>query len=312
MMLHAVCLLAIAPVAIAADGGASGTNDDRWIPSLAMTLGFTSQRAEGSVDSTRQSFIPPFPTFELRPSDTGEKYLNSPHVGGAFELQSPALPIPVVRPRFFFGGEIQHLSSQRRSIAREAQPEAALIEPEGTGDFRDVELLGLGSATEIDLENIQYGARIGISFPVQVGDWQISIKPSARYLNQELLFRGIVSEGIRIGDQPVGIPTNVILLQGSEKLDVHALGPGLEIEIETGGMRSLAASVFISGGAYRVLSDTEVSFTDTTFDSAGTPNTYRGFWTSEVDDWIYRANVGMRIKWTGSRAGWLFGLGGGL
>lgn len=297
--------------ATAADDARSEWEDDRWVPSLAVSMGFTSQQIEGSVQSKRT--VIGFDIFDVRDADYNQKYLNAIHAGGLFELQTPAVPIPYVHPRIFFGGEVYNVSSQRRSIAREGDPQPILGEPEGNGPFTALELLGRGSETTVDLDNIQFGAHIGVSFPVQVGDWRISIKPSARYLRQELQFRGIVSEGRRgandMDSVSRSIPTNRILLLGSEDTILHAVGPGLEIEIEAGGVRSLAASVFISGGAYRVLSDDEVNFSMTGRDSNGTGfTTYTGIWSADIDPWVYRASLGMRIKWTGAGRGWLLGL----
>ena len=290
----------------------SSSAHDRWTPSLAVTMGFTSQRHVGSVVSMRQILFFPPATGIIRDPDADQKYLNAINVGGQLEIQTPALPIPVLRPSIFFGGEVQHVSSQRRSIARKGDPQPKLTGPDGFGPFSERELLGRGSALTSDLDNLQYGAHVGLSFPIQLGDWRLSIKPSARYLKQEVVFDGIVSQGTRGFNAdvfvPRNIPTNVILLQDSESLDIHAVGPGLEIEIATGGVRSLAASVYISGGAYRVLSDERVDMNATGSDSDGTAFIYDADWTAEIDPWIYRANIGMRFRWTGSRQGWLFGL----
>ncbi|MFP6654155.1 MAG: hypothetical protein VCB25_00910 [Myxococcota bacterium] len=305
------------PATAAEDLPGSGRKDDRWTPSLALSLGFTSQRFEGSVKSNRLITLFGGITCQSptrlcgRPSASSEKYLNTMNVSGIFEVQSPALPIPYLRPRIFFGGHVDSVSSQRRSIAREGDPQQILGVPEGLGPFTELELLGRGSETTVDSETIQFGAHVGIAFPVQIGDWQVSIKPSVRYLRQELLFGGIVSDGIR-GDGLESLarstPTNRILLLGSTTTDLHAVGPGIEIEIEAGGVRSLSASVFISGGAYRVLSDEQISFSTQVMDGNETGFTlYEGFWTADIDPWIYRANIGMRIRWTGANPGWLLG-----
>ena len=317
-------LLAIAvfvhPATAEADSSlGSGSAHDRWTPSLAVTMGFTSHRHQGAVESmSSRTNTDPFPCLFsgcniIRDPDADQKYLNAINVGGQLEIQTPALPIPVLRPSIFFGGEVQHVSSQRRSIAREGDPKPELTEPGGVGPFLEDQLLGRGSALTSDLDNLQYGAHVGLSFPIQLGDWRLSIKPSARYLKQEVFFTGIVSQGTRAlgpnGTKPArSIPTNIILLQDSESLDIHAVGPGLEIEIATGGVRSLAASVYISGGAYRVLSDERVDMNATGSDSDGTAFIYDADWTAKIDPWIYRANIGMRFRWTGSGPGWLFGL----
>jgi hypothetical protein len=306
------------------------SNENRWIPSLAITLGVTIHDQDGSVGSNGFRFVglanppasiedDPFRETLARPEAADTKTLKSIHVGGMLEIESPSIPLPYLqlRPRIFFGGEFEQVSSKQQNLAIEGVPEQSITDFEGVLPFSAISLLGRGTAIRADLDNIQFGAWIGVSIPVQLGDWKISIKPAARYLNQKVHFAGIFSHGIRnnltdIGSQARNIPTNVYLVQFQDSLDVHALGPGLEIEIEVGAIRSLSASVFISGGVYRVLSDRKVDVEMTANPSrTGLPfYFFETKFTAELDPWIYRANVGLRFKWKGSPEGWLFGLGG--
>jgi hypothetical protein len=235
--------------------------------------------------------------------------MNLLHVGGSLEIETPVLPIPSLRPRIFVGAEVEHVSSQKRSIAREGDPKAELIYPISNPEdniFADEAILGQGSATTSDADTLQYGAVVGFSIPVDIGEWQLSIKPSARYVHQEFEFRGIFSEADRPGTIPAPGPTSVTLLQGSEKLEVHAVGPHLEIEVLATQIKSIGASMYINGGAYRVLSDRDVSFQQIGRDNLNT-RTFIAFWDAEIDPWIYRAGIGMRIRWLGAKSGWLFG-----
>jgi len=326
-------VFALVMTSFLASGGAfadsrSEANENRWIPSLAITLGTTIHEHGGSAGSDGFRFAglanPPVP-FEnegretlLRPDALGAQTHKSINVGGMLEIETPSLPLPLMRPRFFFGGEFQQISSQQRNLAAEGNAEPVLTDPLGVLPFSALALRGRGTKIASDLDNMQFGAWIGLSFPVQVGDWKVSIKPSARYLNQKVYFAGIFSHGIRDNFNDIGAivrtsPTNTFLVQFSDSLDVHAIGPGLEIEIEAGSVRSFTASVFISGGAYRVLSDRDIQV-DTTASpsSTGLPIFFfETHFTAELDPWIYRANMGLRFKWKGSPQGWLFGLGGG-
>jgi len=158
-------------------------------------------------------------------------------------------------------------------------------------------------ATTSDADTVLYGASVGVSIPFEIGDWRISIKPSARYLKQKINFTGIVLDAER--EVFPGLPPTItVQLYGDDSLDVHAVGPGLEIEVDAARVGSLSASVFISGGAYNVLSDRSVSFSNTVQDNQG-EGVYRGFWTAKIDPWIYRANAGFRVKWLGFSSGWL-------
>lgn len=306
-MLHAFWMLMAAPAF--ADGSSGGRpGDDSWVPSLAVVLGFTTQEHRGSVESCRFSIF----TCNQpgRPSDTDKKNLTLLHVGGSLEIETPTLPVPGLRPRIIFGAEVEHASSQRRSIAREGDPRPTLIYPvpnPENNNFAPSAILGQGSATTSDAEPLQYGAMIGLSIPVDIGDWQLNVKPSARYLHQEYEFRGIFSEADRNGQlNNAPPPTSVTLLQGSEKLDVHAVGPHLEIEILATQVDSVGASMYINGGVYRVLSDRDVSFQKQGRDNLNT-RTFIAFWDAEIDPWIYRAGVGFRVRWLGAKSGWLFG-----
>lgn len=316
--LNALCVwVAVALVAAVTAAMPASANDpsnalvdhDRWIPSIGFAMGFTTQQQEGSASTEIQQGFFGWAPYADRPPTEGDTGLNLLHVGGTFELQTPRLAPAEWSPRLFIGGEVLNVSSSRRSLAREGDPKTELIEPSGGGSFVDLAILGQGSTTESDAENVQYGAGIGFAFPAQIGEWRISIKPSAQYLHQEFHFTGLISDANRV-DKLIGFPpTRVVLLTGDDSLDVHAVGPGLEIEIEAAQVRSIAASVFISGGAYNVLSDRNVRFQSVTT-ATGDPNDtrrFRGTWTAEIDPWIYRASVGMRIKWLGINPGWLGG-----
>lgn len=324
----AVTSLLVADRSVADSRSGAGSDENRWIPSLGITLGATIHDHDGTAGSdgfrNGQSLDDPPPPDPLtrstlnRPDAAGSQTLKAINVGGVLEIETPSIPIPFLRPRIFFGGELEHVSSQERNLATEGNPEPTLTAPAGNLSFSAVELNGRGTRTTSDLDNMQLGAWIGVSIPVQLGDWKVSIKPSARYLNQKVNFTGIFSHGIRdnfvdSGNRRRDFPTNTFLVQIEDSLDVHAIGPGLEIEIEVGAIRSLSTSVFINGGAYRVLSDRDIQVNSTGLGSTNSASENFEFetqFTAEIDPWLYRGNVGMRFKWKGSPEGWLFGLGG--
>jgi hypothetical protein len=307
IVLHAFWLLAASPV-VAADPPSDTRDDfDRWIPSLALSMGFSTQRVKGSVDSSQEvaafGQIFDFPIGEREFNDN-QKSLNNILIGGILELQTPQLFSPKWSPRIFFGGEISHVSSQKRQIAREGDPSDLNFEPP-SATFPDEAILGQGQATTADADTVLYGASIGISFPFEVRDWRISIKPQARYLHQKIDFSGVVLDAERDGF-PGDDPTRKVEIFGSDSIDVDAVGPALEIEIDAARVGSLNASIFFNGGAYKVLSDRKTAFSSRTRDNLDTGD-YRGDWTAEVDPWIYRANAGFRVKWLGLSSGWLGG-----
>jgi len=315
ILLNALCVLVAAATPASANDPANALIDhDRWIPSIGFAIGFTTQQQDGTVFTEHEVqcgfFCLEWVPYEDRPFNEGDTAINLLHVGGTYELQTPRLLPMKWSPRLFIGGEVLNVSAAKKSLTREGDPKTSLIEPRGEGEsFVDLAILGQGSTLLSDSETVQYGAIIGLAFPIQIGEWRVSIKPSARYLNQEFTFTGLISDANRV-DKLVGFPpTRVVLLTGSDSIDVHAVGPGLEIEVEAAQVEDFGISVFISGSAYNVLSDRHVRFQSIT-NATGDPKAtrrFRGTWTAEINPWIYRARVGMRFKWLGASPGWLGG-----
>ncbi len=305
IVLHALWLLATSPAGAADPPSGASDDFDRWIPSVGLTVGFATQVHEGTVDSSQQLFAFGLP-FDVPLDDRSfaadQKNFTTLLVGGTVELQTPQLLPFKWSPRIFIGGEVLNVSAQQRPIAREGNP--STLEDAGPNPFPSKAILGQGSMTSSDADTLSYGAHIGVSVPVQIGDWRISIKPSARYLNQKILFRGIVLDAARTGPLGATPPTREVSITASDSVDVHAVGPGLEIEIGAARVGPLAGSVFVSGGAYRVLSERRVAFSRSVRDSLDSGN-FRGDFTAEIDPWIYRADLGFRIKWLGFSSGWL-------
>ena len=276
-----------------AEGPDKLKESDRWSPSLSVTLAMTIQDVEGYVSSTNDT-----QGTQLRPTSEGDKVMLSPQGGGTLEIMSPSLPIPL-GPRIFFDGEVWSVSNQRRRAAREGDP-SGLKEPD-EDSFGAGAILGQGSTTTIDLENVAYGAGIGIAFPVEIGDYKLLIKPAARYLRRKYKNQGAVLNAFRLN--PNG-PTRGVDLRGSEDFTVDAVGPSLEIEVEALGVGSLRSSVFANVAAFRILGNHNVAFSTTDQDSLG-QQTFTANWIADVNPWIYRAGIGMRVRWSGLPAGWL-------
>ncbi|HEB90810.1 MAG TPA: hypothetical protein ENI85_14650 [Deltaproteobacteria bacterium] len=316
ILLHALWMLTASPGF--ADGSSGRRDDDnRWIPSWSLVLGFTSQEHNASERSSQfpfgfasgfeVGFQPTQPTpFPGDPAidnrvDQGDNYLNSIHVGGSLALETPRLGR--YGPRLFIEGEIEHVSSQTRSLTREGRPGKLFEDPDLGANFSDQAITGQGAEVLSDAKDYQIGASIGLSYPIQIGDLRFAIRPSARYLRQKFIFRGLMVDAFR-QFPPGAPPTREITLRGSESLEVHALGPGLELEFEAVRIESLLASIYVSGGAYRVLSDRDLDFRARGRDNLNQRD-FQAEWTAEIEPWIYRAGVGFRVRWMGIPAGWI-------
>ena len=289
---------------------------DRWVPSLSLTLGFSFHAMEGEVSSLNLT-----DGSEARPTVDDDKVARSPIAGGRLGLLSPSLPIPL-RPRLFLEGEIAAVSNQKRRVAREGTP-TGINQPsanpiDGRFDIREETITGVGSVTNADMKNRQYGAAVGLFIPFEVGEWSFALKPGARYLRRTMEFDGRVLAAKR-GNLPRTAPdtaTQQIVLLGDDELDLNAIGPSLELEIDVARWwDNVGASLFVGGGAYRIVGNRDVSFSGTTTapdPETGVPETFQANFSSEVDPWIFHGSVGLRVRWQGFRPGWLGrGEGGG-
>ena len=72
------------------------------------------------------------------------------------------------------------------------------------------------------------------------------------------------------------------------------LGPGLELEIDAGRMGHMGFSVFIGGQAYRLLGSRDTRFTGSFTDATSTET---ATFSVEIDPWLVRGGVGLRVRW---------------
>ena len=194
---------------------------------------------------------------------------------------------------------------------------------------------GQGSRTSAQIDTLVYGASLGAAFPLKIGKRQLRIKPSVGWINYKVEFEGSVTNAVCapspnnqtqctdistvIGVINPSPPPIVIFIPGpvdegfmqetnltaSASQRFNAIGPGLDIEMDTGRYGPLGVSLFMGGRAYAVLGDRTISFdTEETFtDQISAPGTDRavGQFEVEVDPWIYRAHVGIRFHWLGNQ-----------
>lgn len=345
-----VALSALFPIAsLATDGGDPGepakqAGEDRWVPSLAIIGGTTIQQQEGFASSLCQGAPPPLggdcispSPVPLRGSIDGDDLAVSPFVGGALELMTPALPIPT-RPRLFISGEILPTFASDRDLAIEGDPGCIRGEKPGApcandgGDpFGEDEANGEGSRTSAQVDTLVYGASVGVAFPLQFGKRQLRIKPSFGWLNYKVEADGLVVDAACNDPTDPDPPGDCVIVRdvndditkqslrertltasGSQRF--NGIGPGLDIEMDTGRYGPIGSSLFLGARAYRILGNRSISFgteesfgvqyidpNDSTSPIAFGPETDVAAFEVEVDPWIYRAHVGIRLYWLGSR-----------
>lgn len=313
----AAALLAGFPASSEQGGSPEREGLHGWIPSLALTGGITFQKEQSSVESCTLGTELSCPgTGPLRPGDRDSEWAVSPYVGANLQLMTPALPVPG-RPRFFVSGEILPTFASTRDTAKEGDPTGfslppAFVNPDGSFDptqFPESAISGVGSRTSSEVQTLVWGANAGVSFPFQVGERQLRIKPSFGWLRYTVDVDGVVLAALKNDNPPIfGSTIREVVLSGRDSLTLDGIGPGLEVELDAARWGPIGASVYLDAHAYKVLGNRSVNFNDSLacpqcgdLDIGGLPpETYAAEWSFEVKPWMFRAGLGLRFHWLGS------------
>jgi hypothetical protein len=320
--------------------------ENRWLPSLAVIGGFTAQEQKGSQSSVRFEDSDPSRPSVLRSTRFGDDRVVSPHVGAAFELMTPSVPVPS-RPRAFATAEILPTFASERQLsvdgapARFRGPEVGAVnavdednqhyttDPRfGAGarqiGFGETDAAGVGMKQNAQVDDLMYGAQIGAAFSFQFRGRQMRIKPSAGWIHYEVDVKGYLVDGTCI---PVNncTPTYTdqsgstvstqgtfreAILSGSDSGEFDGVGPGVDLEMDTGRYGPIRTSLFLGFHAYYIPGDRDIYFVATrsysdppetvppTLGAFG-PDTDVAAWHTRVDPWLFRAGVGIRFQWLG-------------
>lgn len=312
----ALCVLVLVSAAASADTPEPGEgHGELWVPSFAITSGVFFQQQSASVDSTDLTNDEP-----LLDPDNGRLWAVTAFLGLNLELLTPALDLPG-KPRFFVNGEVLPSYGFSLDIAKDGNPTGIDrplgIEPNDPnvnncpfefGCYAEAEVNGTGSKTTAQILWPAFAAHVGVSVPVELFGRQLHVKPSFGWLTQRIEMDGRALRAIK----PVRSLPDVreVTLQAGKTRSFHAVGPGVEIELDMGRKGPVWPSLYLEGHGYRVISDRTTRFRDeeslsgcldATFfcDQLLPPATYEANWKVEQKAWIYRAGVGFRFRWVG-------------
>lgn len=319
-----------APPARAADRVAI-FRDERWIPSFALSLGAIAGRQHGSVSSYCRATgsDPPAPTScdpaepsygsELRPGEVDDELAVTPYVGGAFSLLAPGLAAPG-HPRLFATVELPYQFGIDRNVAQKQRP-TGIAEPDNPGVTELLDenaLLGVGSRTRSEVKGLAFGASAGVSLGFEAFGRSFRVKPAAGWLRTQIGVRGRVEAGIcNNATSPQSLDTcdldgkqfsnvqgftRIITLKAHDSIWLDGIGPGLDLEMDTGRFGPYTVSLFLGGAAYYLLGDRDLAFSAQRTigpDRLGDPVDYRADFTFRVDPWLYRGGIGLRFSWMG-------------
>jgi len=298
---------------------------DRWVPSIAVTSGISMVSLDGSVESFDGM------GGELRPPVSGRGLDTSPLLGGDLEIMTPQLPVPL-SPRLFFSGEVGAQFTTQRDLAREGSATGATHDPLPipagatipASTYAQDSLRGLGSEAAEQIQTLNLGAGFGVAIPFTFRDRPMLFKTSAEYLTYEVSYSGRVTSGQclpltatdttcvtwqrRNLNGPVGpvIPgyqRNILLQAPDTTTRYHAIGPAIELEMETGDIGPFTHALYIGARGYRTLGDraarsTELTASESYSDPIG-DDAYTADWDYKIDRWMYRVIVGLRFNYVG-------------
>jgi hypothetical protein len=254
--------------------------------------------------------------FVLRDPAAASDLTVWPALGLNFQLMSPNL-LYRRGPRLFFGAEITATFPPQRSIANEGA--LSMLEfPRDAPDpstFPAQGFSGLGANVLSEPRTFHYGAQVGVAIPFSFLNRTLRIKPSFAWLHYQIDVKGNLLTAIKddVNGVTFGILSSfgpnlrTIDLTASETRDVDAVGPGLEIELDSIRSGPFGASMFTSVHIYRVVTDRKIRLTDEVSFPDGTgsggdgllADTYRARWSHDLDPWIYRLRVGIRFHYFG-------------
>jgi len=318
----AIPVLLTAAPAGAEDSGQQGAG--LFVPSLFVRSGVTGQvwdatvRSETCVGCT----LPNANAAPLRPSDSDDDFDVTPFVGGVLELMTPELSVPG-SPRFFVGGEFAGSFGIERKLAREGDPStvSAPLPPGSPAPFKEDTALGQGSETIATMGDYLYGAHAGVAVPFELWGRALRIRTSVGWLRYEVDLEGIVTDaecrprgattecnpnntGTPPGSQPPGFLRGVTLT-GSTSEEFDGIGPGLDVEMDTGRFGPVGSSILIGVQLYRIIGDRKVEFSSPVVTHPPDPvnplgnDQNQAHFGYEADEWMYRLGVGIRFSWLG-------------
>lgn len=301
----ALLLSALLPLAVYADEhemaqtGEAGADAPSWWGAVGVEAGAFLHGLEGSAVSSDIATAPidALQPIQIRPPASGSENYVVPYIEGSLELVGPAW-IGGVRPfaNASLGGEF----SVSKDIAKEGTTGEFEIPPLFPGstiatDELEALVRGQGSRLTAQFESFYLTAGVGLSVPIETDAHSIRVKPSFRYMRDEVEAVGIVQRAVLKQNPPV--PTalddfRLISMTASETRAFDSLGAGLEIDTDLSRKGRMVASVFVAGAVYFLIGDKAFDIRATNPDQPGEYADFR----LERDSVSYRLGIGVRLR----------------
>jgi hypothetical protein len=179
--------------------------------------------------------------------------------------------------------------------------------------YGENEANGQGMRTKAQVENLVFGARVGAAYSFQWRGRQMWLKPWIGWLQYKVAVKGYLVDATcttnctniyDISTTPPTVQTEGHLresiLSGHDSGVFDGIGPGVDLEMETGRLGPIGTALFVGLGAYYIPGDRDVTFTAThNYDDFFGHDSNFAVWDTRVSPWIYRGSVGIRFQWLG-------------
>lgn len=280
---------------------------DRWVPSLALFGGFQQQEAEGAISPSQLNPEAPQcvnePTNsnceisqQIRPPTEDDDAIRGFRAGISLELMSPRLLSGFGAPRLFIHVDPMLAEGFERRVAGSGDPGPfveAELPPAVTRSDPNI-FSGQGTRLQAEVDPFILNAGIGMAFTIDAFEKRVRVKPSFEYLREKLTVTGAVNRVVQVAQIPLkNTPSDFrfIALQDSDEQVYHAIGPGLEIEVDANRLGPFLISPFLAVRAFYFLGNLDVSLRDENeFGENAT-------WEFERDPWQWDGRVGIRLRW---------------
>ena len=280
--------------------------DSRWMPAVSIQSGLLVHERDG------------FSQSQERGEQEGDTRALFGLLGGSAEIATPRIDFIPARPRLFAHADLFYSLDSDESITNESKPGDPItdlsIQLENNAAVSGA--IGTGTSLRSQSEPLILSGGLGLSFETELAGRRLRIKPSLEWMFQRDEFRLDFAHVETVGFDPLRCTPRcrAVSTSNQETEGFHSLGPGLEVELDTGRMGDFTLSIFTQFRALRILGDRkfDIQATGSWFtrtltnppvreivsidpapgraDSTAT-STYRR------DPWGFYAAAGIRILW---------------
>lgn len=277
---------------------------------IGITSGVLIAQQDGTITKTAQvfSFTPgtKFPA-PFGPNVNGSVNSVSPNVGVNLEFFTPALEIVPTKPRFFAAIEFLPTFAPNLTVALNDAATQFLVPDQQTNTFSALAIGGQGSRLNAIVMTSVVSADAGISFEFEFKERLLRFKPFAGWVRWGVQSTGRVLAAYK--NDPL-VPPNFppffgpdirfVTVEGEGAEFFNAVGPGFELEMELEKRGPVRPVLYLMGAGYKTVGNDTFSYqANIGVNDALGAAAYSATWTFSVDDWSYRAGIGMRLRWVG-------------